>query len=712
MASTQIEKLVSLYRTVVQYPNLVSAKIMSTANNVLKIQSLWSQRNLERKTNQKFLKSHLLTSDFDHTISESFPIDVTTELLSAVTEDLQRKAVLRTVVIENVSKQFIEIWDQYSIIKNYDLSALDIHGDVYADAEFGSFEWSPSGTKLLYIAEKKQPKSEPFYKQKSADKKEKEKKDDNETVIGNEYVYKPEWGEQLVGKSHPVVAVLDTETDKISVIPGIPDDLSPGQVVWAKDESEIIGVAWKHEPRHLGLVFCTNRDSWIFALRDGKFNKLSRDKCAVRCPRISPNGIYLIWLERESGGPHHNGHRLMKLNLNKITEPEIIIDSVETAIKINHGKQFTGLYGRLPKYCWCNESRYIFWSTQQKSNVRSYFIDTTVNLITEIENDESSLGILDVKDNNILFLQSCLTTPSVLFVAKFSREKGVFARKAVTPIETIPNSDKLMYESTEYTYENDDEVNNFNFTYFGVKNGEEKSVPLIVTAHGGPHSNYCNLFDMEAALFTMLGFAVVQVNYRGSTGMGYKNVEYLMGKVGEADVKDCMTASKEALKKYPWLNPEKIAICGGSHGGFLVTHLSAQYPLFYKAVVARNPVIDIAAMATISDIPDWCSAVAKSTYPELHDGKLIDYTEIVVKMFNCSPIYHVDAVKAPTLICIGTVDLRVPPSQGKLWYHRLKANNVTTKMLVYEDNHPLASSVAEIDRIINECLWLIEHLSH
>lgn len=61
--------------------------------------------------------------------------------------------------------------------------------------------------------------------------------------------------------------------------------------------------------------------------------------------------------------------------------------------------------------------------------------------------------------------------------------------------------------------------------------------------------------------------------------MGSKNVEYLQGKVGDVDVKDCMTATREVLRKYPWLNPDKVGITGGSHGGFLVTHLSAQYPV-------------------------------------------------------------------------------------------------------------------------------------
>lgn len=77
----------------------------------------------------------------------------------------------------------------------------------------------------------------------------------------------------MVGKHHPVVAVLDTTTNTISALSGIPNDLSPAQVLWTADSQGVVGVAWKHEPRHLGLIACTNRLSWIFLLKDGEYSK-------------------------------------------------------------------------------------------------------------------------------------------------------------------------------------------------------------------------------------------------------------------------------------------------------------------------------------------------------------------------------------------------------------------------------------------------------
>lgn len=122
-------------------------------------------------------------------------------LLTAFSKNDELRAILREVTLEGKSKQFIEIWDQYHLIKSYDLSALDVHGEVYSDGKkspnihfaiysfqrfigfegrateiilflvtFSGLQWSPDGAKLLYVAEKKLPKTEPFYKQRSNSK--------------------------------------------------------------------------------------------------------------------------------------------------------------------------------------------------------------------------------------------------------------------------------------------------------------------------------------------------------------------------------------------------------------------------------------------------------------------------------------------------------------------------------------------------------------
>jgi len=72
-----------------------------------------------------------------------------------------------------------------------------------------------------------------------------------------------------------------------------------------------------------------------------------------------------------------------------------------------------------------------------------------------------------------------------------------------------------------------------------------------------------------------LGFAVLFINYRGSTGLGKDYVESLLGNIGDADVKDVYNA----VQSNPLWSNRKLLLYGGSHGGFLVTHLSGQYPV-------------------------------------------------------------------------------------------------------------------------------------
>jgi len=152
--------------------------------------------------------------------------------------------------------------------------------------------------------------------------------------------------------------------------------------------------------------------------------------------------------------------------------------------------------------------------------------------------------------------------------------------------------------------------------------------------------------------------------------------------------------------------PGKIMIHGGSHGGFLTLQLVGQYPDFYTAGATRNPVTNMISKAGTNDIMDWCY---------LEAGSYFSYDKIptpkhVTNLLQCSPIVHVAKVKAPLLIMIGLLDMRVPPSQSFEYIHALKGSGKKVKVLTYpNNNHSIGCVDAEADCFINIVKWFSEH---
>ncbi|XP_067417331.1 acylamino-acid-releasing enzyme isoform X1 [Emydura macquarii macquarii] len=722
------EEIAALYRELSQCPSLSSACIgpevtTQYGGKYCNIYTEWSQQDLERAESVKFCRQYLIFHD-SQAIVYSGPSGTCTEikgeLLSRESPSGALKAVLRKASTgKGEEKQFLEVWDQNRKVKSVNLTALEKHGNVYEEDQFGCLAWSHSETHLLYVAERKRPKAESFFQSKApelssgcADEEElarPEKRD--KAVKGEQFVYHDDWGEALVGKSVPALCVLDVESSNISVLEGVPEHISPGQAFWSPGDTGVVFVGWWHEPFRLGLRHCTNRRSALFYvdLTQGRCELLSDDTQAVWSPRLSPDQCRIVYLENGTLGPHQQCSRLRMYDwYTKVTST--VLDVVP---RQSQG-QFTGIYcAALPGLCWAADSRRVVLDTAQRSRQELLVVDTLTGSVSSLTAGTllGSWALLTI-DRDLLVARfstpSCPPTLKVAFLPGAGHEPQVswVCLEEVTPVPDISWAIRALQPPPEQQNPQYEGLDFEAILLQPSKGLEPRKPPLVVMPHGGPHSVSTASWMLNPAALCRMGFAVLIVNYRGSLGFGQDNIASLPGHVGCQDVKDVQYCVERVLQEEP-LDAARVAVVGGSHGGFLACHLIGQYPGTYQACVVRNPVVNMASMISSTDIPDWCATEAG--FPYAPDA-LPDPARWA-EMLHKSPMQYVAQVRAPVLLMLGEEDRRVPPKQGQEYYRALKARGIPARLLWYTgNNHALSGVEAEADGFMNMALWLLQHL--
>jgi dipeptidyl aminopeptidase/acylaminoacyl peptidase len=206
----------------------------------------------------------------------------------------------------------------------------------------------------------------------------------------------------------------------------------------------------------------------------------------------------------------------------------------------------------------------------------------------------------------------------------------------------------------------------------GVAGPPDARPPLVLFNHGGPTSLSPAVLDLGKQFFTSRGFAVVDVNYRGSNGYGREYMRKLYGTWGIYDVDDCINAARYLAQRGD-VDPARMAIRGGSAGGY-----TALCALAFHDVFAAG-----ASYFGVGDI----EALARETHK--FESRYMDqlvglYPEAMALYHERSPIYHVDGFSKPLLVLQGRDDMVVPEAQSEQIVAALKERRIPHAYLAFE----------------------------
>ncbi len=441
------------------------------------------------------------------------------------------------------------------------------------------------------------------------------------------------------------------------------DGGSPKQLTFGEYDDH--SIHWS--PDNLQIAFISNRtkdpdnnqhcDLWKVNIESEEITRLTNDLKTAFQPRWSPNGNFIAYLatsgelntnDSESDDTHlyvvdSNGKRARCFtkafdrrieNINWHPSKEAIYFTA-------------GNHGRTPLMLLHLESGKIDTVYQRNCHVLDYSVGTDADVIALLNTD--------------------VVSPPELFVIN----------KNTDGLTQISNHNKTLLEecsfqdAEEFWVESFDGVKVQGWIMQPVFFDRNKTYPLILVIHGGPHNMFGYEFEERMQLLSAKGYGVLFMNPRGSHGYGQAFSNGNLLNWGGGDYKDLMAGVDHVTDTYNWIDKERLGVTGQSYGGYMGNWIITQTNRF-KAAVVDGGISNLISFAGTS--------IYSSLIESEFNGSAYDNFEL---LWQWSPLKNVKNVTTPTLFLHGAIDNEVPPTQAEEMYVALKKLGVASSLVLY-----------------------------
>ena len=344
---------------------------------------------------------------------------------------------------------------------------------------------------------------------------------------------------------------------------------------------------------------------------------------------------------------------------------------------------------------WAPDGRSLLITAQDVMEAPVWRVDVASGRVVRLTGDGHAGNVVPTRDGGAIFTQNSILAPDDLF--------RVSARGQVTRLTDVNRAllsqlDPVSFEKFAFKGAEGD-------TVWGLKLKPTRvtgKLPIAFVVHGGPQGSFGNgwSYRWNSRLFSAPGYAVVSVDFHGSTGYGQAFTDAIRNDWGGKPLEDLKKGLAFATARDPQLDANNACALGASYGGYMMNWIAGNWNDGFRCLVNHDGVFDSRGMAYSTEeqwFTDWENGGAYFAVPQNHEK------------FN--PVHHVNKWKTPMLVIQGDLDFRVPTTQALGTFTALQRRGIESKLLVFPDeNHWVlkpANSLLWHHTVIN---WLDQHI--
>ena len=323
---------------------------------------------------------------------------------------------------------------------------------------------------------------------------------------------------------------------------------------------------------------------------------------------------------------------------------------------------------------WAPDGKSLYVTAEDIGQTKLFSIDVKSGKPTALT-ESGHVSAFDVSPKGLVYVQDDLSHPAQIFAADL---KGGHVH-ALTNVNADQLKDVEWGAAEQFSFKgwNDETVHGY--LVKPAKFDAAKTYPVAFLIHGGPQGSFGNLFHYRwnAEAFAGAGYAVVMIDFHGSTGYGQAFTDAISRHWGDRPLEDLQKGWAHALSSYKFLDGNRACALGGSYGGFMINWIAGNWNQPWKCLVNHDGIFDSRFMGYSTEelwFSEW-----ENGGPTYAPGT--DYTK-----FN--PADYVANWKVPTLVVEGGKDFRVPQEEAIGTFTALQRKGVPSKFLYFPDeNH-------------------------